>query len=81
LEKEFSPVFSQYDLLNVEKFSVYMKLLIDNTASRPFSMHCPWPIAGIEREGMAQKIKTLSRLKFGQDRSIIEAEIRRRTSV
>jgi hypothetical protein len=81
LEKEFSPVFSQYDLLNVEKFSVYMKLLIDNTASRPFSMHCPWPIAGIEREGMAQKIKILSRLKFGQDRSIIEAEIRRRTSV
>ncbi|MBU4216455.1 type IV secretion system DNA-binding domain-containing protein [Candidatus Parcubacteria bacterium] len=81
LEKEFSPVFSQYDLLNVEKYSVYTKLLIDNTASRPFSMHCPWPIAGIEREGMAQKIKTLSRLKFGQDRSIIEAEIRRRTSV
>jgi len=81
LEKEFSPVFNQYDLLNVEKFSVYAKLLIDNTASRPFSMHCPWPTAGVEREGMAQKIKTLSRLKFGQDRSIIEAEIRRRTSV
>ena len=81
LSKEFSPVFNQFDLINIEKYTAYVKLLIDNTAGRPFSMSTLWPLPGIEREGMAGKIKTLSRLKFGQDRNIIEAEIRRRTAL
>ena len=81
MEKEFSPVFNQYDLLNVDKFSAYMKLLIENAASRPFSMKMPWPLPGIKNEHMAKKIKTLSRLKYGQDRNMIEAEIRRRTKI
>jgi type IV secretory pathway TraG/TraD family ATPase VirD4 len=80
LEKEFSPVFNQYDLINVEKYTAYVKLLVDNTATRPFSVASPWPLPGIEREAMFQKIKALSRLKYGQDRRIIEAEIRRRTA-
>lgn len=79
LEKEFAPVFNQYDLINIEKYTAYVKLLVDNTALSPFSMKTLWPLPGIEREGVASKIKALSRLKFGQDRSIIEAEIRRRS--
>lgn len=79
LEKEFGPVFNQHDLLNIEKYTTYVKLLVDNTASRPFSMNTPWPIAGTPRPEISQKIKTLSRLKYGQDRNIIEAEIRQRT--
>jgi hypothetical protein len=78
LEKEFSPVFNQYDLINIEKYTAYIKLLVDNTASRPFSMKTLWPLPGIERETVASKIKTLSRLKYGQDRSIVEADIRER---
>jgi hypothetical protein len=81
LQKEYSPVFHQYDLINVEKFTAYVKLLIDNTASRPFSMHPPAEIFGTLREEIVSKIKSLSRLKYGQDRSIIEAEIRRRTRI
>ena len=81
IQKEFNPVFNQYDLINVENATAYIKLLINNTASRPFSLHTQWPIYGAEREEIAGKIKALSRLKFGQDRSIIEAEIRRRTKI
>lgn len=79
MQKEFSPVFNQYDLINIEKYTTYVKLLIDNTASKPFSMHTIWPLPGQAREDIGGKIKTLSRLKFGQDRRIIEAEIRRRS--
>ncbi len=81
MEKEFAPVFNQYDLINIDKYTVYVKLLIDNTASRPFSMTTPWPLPGIERDDMPAKIKSLSRLKFGQDRNVIEAEIRRRVKI
>jgi hypothetical protein len=79
LEKEFSPVFNQYDLINVEKYTTYVKLLIDNTASRPFSMHTLWPPpAGREQPGMPAKIRNLSRLKYGRDKSMAEAEINKR---
>ncbi len=78
VEKEFSPVFNQFDLINIEKYTAYVKLLINNTAGRPFSMHTPWPLAGIERGDIKQKIKDLSRLKYGQDRQLVEANIRKR---
>jgi hypothetical protein len=79
IEKEFSPVFNKYDLINIEKYTAYVKLLIDNTASRPFSMSTPWPLPGVERDDLKQKIKNLSRLKYGQDRQMIEAGIRKRS--
>ncbi|MDD4333128.1 MAG: type IV secretion system DNA-binding domain-containing protein [Patescibacteria group bacterium] len=81
LEKEFAPVFNKYDLINIEKYTAYIKLLIDNTGSRPFSMKTLWPLPGINREDVAANIRTLSRLKYGQDRNIIEAEIARRAKV
>ncbi|MDP2598927.1 MAG: type IV secretion system DNA-binding domain-containing protein [Candidatus Liptonbacteria bacterium] len=37
LEKEFMPEFLQNDLVNLSKANVYMKLMIDGLASRPFS--------------------------------------------
>jgi hypothetical protein len=80
LQKEFSPVFNPFDLINVEKYTAYIKLLIDNTTSRPFSIQTVSPIPGVKSDDLAAKIKALSRLKFGQDRNIIEAEIRQRTS-
>jgi hypothetical protein len=81
LVKEFMPVFNEYDLINIEKYTAYVKLLVDNAAVRPFSMHTPWPLIGQENPELAQKIKALSRLKYGQDRHIVEAEIMRRTKL
>jgi len=81
IEKEFAPVFNQYDLINVEKYTAYIKLLIDNSAARPFSMKTVWPLVGVEQPETAENIKILSRLKYGQDRNIIEAEIARRSKL
>lgn len=78
LQKEFAPTFDAYDLINVEKYTAYIKLLINNTASRPFTLKTPWPLAGQESLELAGKIRQLSRLKYGQDRSLVEAEISQR---
>jgi len=78
LVKEFSPVFNQYDLINVDKGMACIKLLVDNSASRPFSLNTIWPILGVKREGMADKVRALSRLKYGQNVRLVEAEITRR---
>lgn len=80
MAKEFAPVFNQYDLINIDKYTAYVKLLIDNSASRPFSMHTIWPLPGTKRDDLAGKIKSLSRLKYGQDRNIVEAEIMNRAN-
>ena len=80
LTREFAPVFNEFDLINVDKGSACLKLLVDNSALRPFSLKTIWPILGIERPEIAEKIRTLSRLKFGQDRRLVELEISRRST-
>jgi hypothetical protein len=78
LAKEFAPVFNEFDLINVDKGMACLKLLVDNSPTRPFSLRTIWPLLGVARPEMADKIRTLSRLKFGQDRRLVELEIRRR---
>ena len=79
LSKEFAPVFGAYDLLNVEQYTAYVKLLIDNTAAKPFNMLTYPPRAG--NKELAAAIKELSRLKYGRPREIVEAEIMERAQL
>src|SRR3989339_440759 len=79
LAKEFAPTFGAYDLMNVEKFTCNTKLLVDNQATKPFNMSVYAPEKGNIQ--LASAIKQLSRLKFGRDRSIVEAEIMERTKL
>src|SRR3989344_6897319 len=79
LAKEFAPVFGAYDLVNVEQYTAYIKLLIDNTAAKPFNMFTYPPRAGNKQ--LAAAIKELSRLKYGRPREIVEAEIAERAQL
>ncbi len=79
LEKEFAPTFNAYDLVNVAKYTAYAKLLIDNTASKPFNMQTYPPSKGDAR--LAAAIKQLSRLKYGRDKTIVEMEILERSQL
>lgn len=76
LAKEFAPVFSPIDLVNVEAFTWNTKMLVNNTAARPFTLSGPPPIKGDRR--MVEALKQLSRLKFGRDRMLVEEEIMER---
>jgi len=79
LAKEFAPVFGAYDLINVEQYTAYIKLLIDNTAAKPFNMLTYPPKPG--NKELAAAIKELSRLKYGRPREIVEAEIAERAQL
>jgi hypothetical protein len=79
LAKEFAPVFSAYDLVNVEQYTAYIKLLIDNTAAKPFNM-MTYPAKPGSKE-MAAAIKELSRLKYGRPRELVTAEIMERAQL
>ncbi len=73
LEKEYTPIFNKYDLVNIEAYHAYVKLLIKNQASRPFTLKTI-PLSGGNVE-LAEKMRALSRLKYGRDRKIVEQEI------
>ncbi|OGH80811.1 MAG: hypothetical protein A3I29_05000 [Candidatus Magasanikbacteria bacterium RIFCSPLOWO2_02_FULL_44_11] len=79
LSKEFAPVFSAYDLVNVEQHTAYIKLLIDNTAAKPFNMMTYPPKPG--NKELAAAIKELSRLTYGRPRELVEEEILERTQL
>ena len=79
LEKEFAPVFNQFDLVNVEMFTSYIKLLAHQQALKPFSMKNP-PPRGPGNPELVEKIRTLSRLKYGKHKEIIEAEINQKAA-
>ncbi len=44
LEKEFMPVFTAEDLVNLGSFQIYLKLMIDGVSSAPFSAATQAPI-------------------------------------
>lgn len=77
LGKEFAPVFSDFDLMNVEARNAYMKLMINGAAGRPFNMATyPPPKGDLE---LATALKELSKLTYGRDRELVEEEIKART--
>lgn len=76
LAKEFEPVFSQYDLVNVPGLHMATRVLIDNTASKPFLMKLNFaPRATQKEKELANMVRELSRYKYGRKRELIEAEI------
>lgn len=79
IAKEFAPVFDEYDVMNVEMFTANVKLLIDNTVSKPFNMQTYPPQEG--NPEMAKAIVEYSRMKYGRDRRIVEAEILERSQL
>jgi len=73
LAKQFKPVFSEQDLLNVDNYHCYMKLLMQGATAPPFSMKTYEPAKG-DKENI-ETIKEISRTKFGRPRQEVEQEI------
>jgi hypothetical protein len=79
LEKQFAPVFTGSDLVNVDNRNLFSKLLINNELTKPFNMKTYPPTKG--NQEIANAIKELSRLKFGRDKDIVNREIMERTRI
>lgn len=84
LANVFSPTFAEDDLLNVERFHAYVTTLVNNEPVSPFSMDTTKDLAEIQKQKnprVAEIIKEMSRLKYGRDVNLVEAEINRRAKL
>jgi hypothetical protein len=77
LEKNFVPTFSRQDLVNVDNYQGFSRILVNNILSKPFNIKFYPPTSGDQE--VANALKELSRLKFGRDRQIVNREIMERT--
>jgi len=73
LARQFKPVFTEQDLLNVDNYNCYMKLLMRGATAPSFSMKTYEPVKG--EKGSIDIIKEMSRTAHGRPRAEVEQEI------
>ncbi|MBU0732233.1 type IV secretion system DNA-binding domain-containing protein [Patescibacteria group bacterium] len=79
LEKEMAPAFTAQNLVNIEKYNFFLKLMINGVSSSPFSaIGLPPATGGV---GNDEKIIRVSRERFAKPRAIVEDRILRWSGV
>lgn len=74
LEKEFMPEFTATDLVNLPKYSVYLKLMINGMASKPFSAETLEPLKP-NAESLKDIIIENCRRRFSVSKQAVEEKI------
>ncbi len=75
LVKEFTPTFTEEDIVNLPKYEMYLKLMIDGISSAPFSAKGLPPLTESEKTGNTQKVIDYSREHYASDREAVEEKI------
>jgi len=70
LEKQFAPVFSASDLMNVDNRNAYLRLLVNGKPAKSFNIEVPPPPIGNNEQ--IEKLKEMSYLKYGKPREEVE---------
>ena len=69
-QQEFHPVFTETDLINLPRYSIYLKLLIDGSTSMPFSAQT-LPLIQTKYY-LKNEIISYSRKLYAQEKEIVE---------
>jgi CxxC-x17-CxxC domain-containing protein len=77
LETEFTPEFEQNDLIRLDNYNIYLKLMIDGITSRPFSATTIAPAPVNKDDKVREEIIKSSRSKYSRKVSDVESEINR----
>jgi len=79
IAKQFAPNVNQYDLMNIERYNAYIRLLLQNQPTKSFNIKTFPPVVG--NSGIAEAIKQRSRNLYGVDRKQIEDDILERSQL
>lgn len=79
LTNQFTPVFNESDLQNLDNQNAYVKLLVDGVYPPPFSLSTSYTIPP-PNVRVKEMIIQLSRLKYGRDRATVESDILARSA-
>ncbi|PIS32201.1 hypothetical protein COT40_01280 [Candidatus Peregrinibacteria bacterium CG08_land_8_20_14_0_20_41_10] len=80
LAKEYAPVLSEQDIIGIGNYKAYLKLSINNSPSRPFSLETVYDTTG-QNEKIADIIKRYCRIKYGRKKEFVDQEIEARLGI
>ncbi len=84
LQHEFSPTFTEQDLVNIESPHAYIKTIVSGEPVVPFSLDTTKDMAkwkAMLNPQIGHAIMELSRLKYGRDLAQVEASIAQRSNL
>jgi len=74
--KQFAPVFTALDFVNIENYNAYLKILAGGVPQKPFNIKTLPPYPG--NKDQVNDLRELSYLTYGRDRQEVEQMIRKR---
>jgi len=77
LENEFSPEMTIEDMVNLPNYSIYLKVLCDGVASRPFSASTLPPFKVSSDCATPEEIIDMSRKMYARSTTVVEEDIKR----
>ncbi len=80
LVKELSPYLTEQDLMGIGNYKAYMKMLINSTTSKPFSLETIYDESKANKK-IAEIVKEYSRLKYARKREFVDQEISSRIGI
>jgi len=78
LVKQFEPVFTASDLVNVDNLNAYAKIMVNGQVSVPFSMEVGRQSWEKGDPAYTAKLKEYARIKFGTPRNQVESALKKR---
>jgi len=73
LVKQFEPIFKEQDLINIDNYQAYVKLLINGETAKPFNVKMIKAEQG--DSALAKDLKNMSRDRYGRKRETVEQDI------
>lgn len=79
LGKVYEPTFSEFDLMNTDKFTWNTKLIIDNAQIKPFTLKAVAPDKPNPK--LFDALREISRLEYGRSKDLVSREIALRSGI
>ncbi|MBU1954418.1 type IV secretion system DNA-binding domain-containing protein [Patescibacteria group bacterium] len=80
MAKEYAPVLTEQDVIGIANYKAYIKLNINNTTSRPFSLETIYDMSKANPK-IGDIIKQYSRMKYGRKKEFVDQEISARIGI
>lgn len=80
MAKEYAPVLTEQDVIGIANYKAYIKLSINNTISRPFSLETIYDMSKANPK-IGEIVAQYSRMKYGRKREFVDQEIAARIGI
>jgi hypothetical protein len=80
MAKEYAPVLTEQDVLGISNYKAYIKLSIQNTTSRAFSLETIYDLSKANKK-IGSIVSEYSRMKYGRKKEFVDQEISARIGI